>query len=322
MRIRLSAAVALIAAASLGLSACSSDTSSDTAADTGATVVISHAQGETEVPVDPERVVVFDQSVLQSMIDLDLPDAVGVPALTNWPESFARYRGDDVAKVGSLFEPDFEAVNALEPDLIIVAARSATSYDALSEIAPTVDLSVDSKDFLNSVETQNRNLATIFGAEDAFEKKFAGIEESFDAVSAAAAQANLRGLIARVEAAEVTAYGPGSRYGIIHDLGVKPVSETFADDVAHGDAVSFEYIAQADPDLMFVQDREAPLGDTTGPNASRVLDNPLVGGTTAAKEGRITYLDLYTWYMAPSALSSVQSQIDVVGQAVGTAAAA
>mgnify|MGYP000985148558 CR=1 FL=1 len=99
MRIRLSAAVALIAAASLGLSACSSDTSSDTAADTGATVVISHAQGETEVPVDPERVVVFDQSVLQSMIDLDLPDAVGVPALTNWPESFARYRGDDVAKV-------------------------------------------------------------------------------------------------------------------------------------------------------------------------------------------------------------------------------
>lgn len=160
MRIRLSAAVASVAAASLGLSACSSGTSSDAAADTGATVVISHAQGETEVPVDPERVVVFDQSVLQSMIDLDLPDSVGVPALTNWPESFARYRGDDVAKVGSLFEPDFEAVNALEPDLIIVAARSATSYDALSEIAPTVDLSVDSKDFLASVEKQNRNLAT------------------------------------------------------------------------------------------------------------------------------------------------------------------
>ncbi|MEZ7239511.1 ABC transporter substrate-binding protein [Rhodococcus sp. GXMU-t2271] len=321
MRIRLSAAVALVAAASLGLSACSSDTPSDTA-DTGATIVVSHAQGETEVPVDPERVVVFDQSVLQSMIDLDLPDAVGVPALTNWPESFARYRGDDVAKVGSLFEPDFEAVNALDPDLIIVAARSATSYDALSEIAPTVDLSVDSKDFLNSVEKQNRNLAGIFGAEDAFEAKFGGIRESFDAVSASAEQASLRGLILRVEAAEVTAYGPGSRYGIIHDLGVAPVSETFADDVAHGDAVSFEYIAQADPDLMFVQDREAPLGDTTGPNASRVLDNPLVGGTTAAEEGRITYLDLYTWYMAPSALSSVQSQIDVVGQAVGKAAAA
>ncbi|KOS55901.1 siderophore ABC transporter substrate-binding protein [Rhodococcus rhodochrous] len=321
MRIRLSAAVALVAATSLGLSACSSDISSDTA-ETGETIVVSHAQGETEVPVDPERVVVFDQSVLQSMIDLDLPDAVGVPALTNWPDSFARYRGDDVAKVGSLFEPDFEAVNALEPDLIIVAARSATSYDALSEIAPTVDLSVDSKDFLNSVEKQNRNLAGIFGAEDAFEAKFGGIRESFDAVSASAEQANLRGLILRVEAAEVTAYGPGSRYGIIHDLGVAPVSETFADDVAHGDAVSFEYIAQADPDLMFVQDREAPLGDTTGPNASRVLGNPLVGGTTAAEEGRITYLDLYTWYMAPSALSSVQSQIDVVGQAVGMAAAA
>ncbi|CAM3178358.1 ABC transporter substrate-binding protein [Prescottella defluvii] len=314
MRIRLTAAVAILAAATLGLSACSSDTSTAAA---GETVVITHAQGETTVPLNPEKVVVFDQSVLQSMIDLELPDAVGVPQLTQWPESLTRYQGDGTAKVGSLKEPDFEAVNALEPDLIIVAARTANAYDALSDIAPTVDLTVDAKDFLASTEKQNRNLAAIYGEQDAFDARWAGVQEQYDAVAAKATAANLRGLITRVEAAEVTAYGPGSRYGIIHDLGIAPVNDSFATEVAHGDAVSFEYIAKANPDVIFVQDREAPLGDTTGPNAGPVLNNPLVAGTNAAKNDKIVYLDLYTWYMAPSGISAVEDQIKVVGDVVG-----
>lgn len=314
MRNRLIVAVATLAAATLGLTACSSDSSAEAA---GATVVISHARGETTVPLNPAKVVVFDQSVLQTMVDLELPDAVGVPALTQWPASLSRYQGDATAKVGSLKEPDFEAVNALEPDLIIVAARTAKDYAALSDIAPTVDLSVDAKDFLASTEKQNRNLAAIYGQQDAFDARWTAVQNRYDEVLAAATTANLRGLITRVEAAEVTAYGPGSRYGIIHDLGIAPVNENFATEVAHGDAVSFEYIAKANPDIVFVQDREAPLGDTTGPNAGPVLNNPLVAGTNAAKNGKIVYLDLYTWYMAPSGISSVEDQINVVGDAVG-----
>ncbi|WP_075836098.1 MULTISPECIES: siderophore ABC transporter substrate-binding protein [unclassified Rhodococcus (in: high G+C Gram-positive bacteria)] len=316
MRFRFTTVIALAATATLGLTACSSDDSAtaDASADT---VLITHAQGETTVPLNPERVVVFDQSVLQSMIDLELPAAVGVPALSNWPASLEQYKSDGTKKVGSLFEPDFEAVNALEPDLIIVAARSAAKYPELSEIAPTVDLSVDAENFLTSFEEQNRNLAKIYGADDAVDAAFASIETAKNAITAAAANANVRGLILRVEAAEVTAYGPGSRYGIIHDLGINPVNENFAKEVAHGDAVSFEYIAQANSDVMFVQDREAPLGDTTGPNAAPVLNNPLVAGTNAAKNNKIIYLDLYTWYMAPNAISSVQQQIEVVGDAVG-----
>ncbi|MFE7422045.1 siderophore ABC transporter substrate-binding protein [Rhodococcus sp. NPDC057529] len=314
MRFRASPIV-LAVAATIGLAACSSEVS---ATATGAeTLSIAHAQGQSEVPVDPQRVVVFDQSVLQSMIDLDLPDAVGVPALTQWPASLDRYRGEGTVKVGSLFEPDYEAVNSLDPDLIIVASRSAAAYPQLSEIAPTVDLTVDPNNFLASFEQQNRTLAQIFGADAAADTAFADIETQKAAVTAAAGTADRRGLILRVEAAETTAYGPGSRYGIIHDLGIKPVNDTFAQDVAHGDAVSFEYIAQANPDLLFVQDREAKLGDTSGPNAAPVLNNELVNGTNAAKTGKITYLDLYTWYMAPNAVSSVQEQIRVVGDTVG-----
>lgn len=317
MRFRLTTAIAFAACATLGLSACSSESSANEDSTSNETVTITHAQGESTIPLNPQRVVVFDQSVLQSMIDLDLPDAIGVPELTKWPVSLERYQSDATAKVGSLKEPDLEAVNALEPDLIIVAARSAAKLKDLNEIAPTIDLSVDPKDFFNSFEKQNRNLAAIYGAEDSVDAAFTSIRDAQKTVGESVAASGRRGLILRVEAAEATAYGPGSRYGIIHDLGVKPVNDNFTTEVAHGDAVSFEYIAEANPDVMFVQDIAADLGDTSGPAAAAVLDNDLVARTNAAKNNKIAYLDLYTWYMAPNAISSVQDQIKVVGDTVG-----
>lgn len=56
----------------------------------------------------------------------------------------------------------------------------------------------------------------------------------------------------------------------------------------HGDPVSFEYIAQENPDWIYALDRLAAIGED-GASAKQTLDNELVHGTTAWKKGQVIY---------------------------------
>ncbi len=309
------AALALPLAAVIGLSACSdAEAETDTAAGGSASeITVTHAQGETTVPVDPETVVVFDVGVISTLDSLGV-DVAGVPDAV-FPESLEKYGSDDYAKVGSLFEPDYEAVNALEPDLIIVAGRSAAVYPELSEIAPTVDLTVDNGDFFASFEERVTSLAEIFGEEDAVAERLEALDARIAEVREAAPDAGT-GLFVMTSASEISAYGPDTRFGLVHnELGVTPADEnlTAAD---HGDAISFEYLAETNPDLLFVLDRDAAIGES-GAAAEQVLDNELVHGTNAWKNDGVHYLDSSIWYIAPNGLPSVETMVEEIATAVG-----
>lgn len=310
------AALSLSLAAALTLSACGDDAADaeEAGGSAGAAeVTVTHAQGETTVPVDPETVVVFDLGSLATLDDLGV-EVAGVPE-TAYPASLEQYGGDDYAKVGSLFEPDYEAVNALEPDLIIVAGRSAAVYPDLAEIAPTIDLTVDNTDFLASFQERTTALAEVFGEEDAVAERLAAIDERAEQISEAAADAG-EGLIVLTTAGEVSAYGPGTRFGgLIHDtLGVA-AADTGLSQETHGDAVSFEYIADTNPDLLYVVDRDAAIGES-GEAAEQVLDNDLVAGTTAWQEDAVHYLDGTDWYLMPNALPAVERMLEEIAASV------
>src|SRR3712207_1261041 len=170
------AALSLTVATALAVGACGGrgDPTAEAASGSGE-VTVSHAQGETAVPADPQRVVVFDVGVLSTLDSLGV-EVAGVPEAT-YPESLSQYSGAEYAKVGSLFEPDYEAVNALEPDLVIVGGRSAAVYPELAEIAPTIDLTVDNGDFLASFEERVTTLAEVFGEEDAVADRLAALDQ-------------------------------------------------------------------------------------------------------------------------------------------------
>ncbi len=299
----------------LALSACGGAGESAEAATTdaqAAEVTVAHAQGETTVPADPETVVVFDVGVLSTLDSLGV-EVAGVPD-ANFPESLARYGEDDVAKVGSLFEPDYEAVNALEPDLIIVGGRSAAVYPQLAEIAPTLDLTVDNADFLASFEERTTALAEVFGAQDEVATRLAALDTRIAEVNEAAQGAG-DALFVMTNAAEVSAYGPDTRFGLVYDeLGLTPADAdlTAAD---HGDAISFEYLAETDPDVLLVLDRDSAVGQS-GTAAAEVLDNELVRGTTAWQDDDVHYLDSTVWYVAPNGLPSVEQMVEEIAAAV------
>ena len=68
-----------------------------------------HAQGTTDVPVNPETVYTFDLGVLDSLDALGV-EVDGVPEAV-YPESLAQYGERSYTKIGSMKEPDFEAIS-------------------------------------------------------------------------------------------------------------------------------------------------------------------------------------------------------------------
>lgn len=303
------------------LAACGGTVAASSSADTPASpssaeagpVTVTHAQGTATIATTPRQVVVFDIGVLITLDELGVPVA-GVPQLDTLPDSLAKYRSADYVKVGSLFEPDYEKIAALAPDLIIVANRSSAAYPELSKIATTVDMTVDYENFLASFRQRAEALGAIFGKRDLVKRRLDALDAKVAEV-AAKARSKGTGLVVLTTGGKMSAYGPGSRFGIVYDpLGIKPAADNLSKDT-HGDAISAEFLAKIDPDLLYVVDRDAAIGES-GKAARQVLDNELVKKTKAAQNNKIVYLDAFTWYIAPTGLSSVESMVKAIGDSL------
>lgn len=110
---------------------------------------VSHFQGETTIEARPERVAVISTGQADGLLSLgvvpiastrgDGADLVPAYLTEAYPEQSEAIAG--IADVGDRFEPDYEALAALHPDLILLNVSgkdSETMYGLLSAIAPTV----------------------------------------------------------------------------------------------------------------------------------------------------------------------------------------
>jgi iron complex transport system substrate-binding protein len=286
-------------------------------------ITITHAQGETTIAKNPQTVLVYDYSVLDTLDQLGV-EVSGLPIGNNVPPFLAKYKDESkYTNIGTLFEPDYEVVHSLKADLIIVAGRSAAVYPELAKLAPTIDLSVDNKDFVAGVKKNAEILGQIFGKEAVVAERLAALDASIARVQGLAKDKN--GLILMTSGGNVTAYGPGSRFGVIHDLfGVAPVTNTDEiTEATHGDSISFEFILEKNPQYLFVIDRDVATGGQSEPgqSVSEVLDNELLAETDAWKNGNVVYLDPATWYLANSGINTFASMVAEVEAGLGGSSA-
>ena len=103
------AAVSVLALAGCSTSGAATTEEGSPSAASAETVSVEHAQGTTDVPVDPEDVITFDLGVLDSLRALG-EDVQGLPRSGSLPQQFAEYASDDYVNAGSMKEPDLEAV--------------------------------------------------------------------------------------------------------------------------------------------------------------------------------------------------------------------
>lgn len=74
----------------------------------------------------------------------------------------------------------------------------------------------------------------------------------------------------------------------------------------HGNEASFELIVSLNPDYIFVMDRDAAIGTDGAQLAQEIMENELVMGTDAYKNGNIVYLEHPgVWYTAEGGITAL-----------------
>ncbi|VQS98346.1 iron-compound ABC transporter iron-compound-binding protein [Streptococcus pneumoniae] len=131
---------ALVASFLLLLGACSTNSSTsqtETSSSAPTEITIKSSLDEVKLSKVPEKIVTFDLGAADTIRALGFEkNIVGMPTKT--VPTYLKDLVGTVKNVGSMKEPDLEAIAALEPDLIIASPRTQKFVDKFKEIAPTV----------------------------------------------------------------------------------------------------------------------------------------------------------------------------------------
>lgn len=270
------------------------------------------AQGKFEIEKTPEKIVTF------GLAPLDTFDTLGVKVIgVTKPHTIgylSKFKGDQYTNVGSFFEPDVEMTAALEPDVIVLGPRTASYKEQFSEFAPTFDSSVWGENYLQQFYTMTESLASMVNKETEAKAKLDEIKLKVSDIQKAAPNAG-KALFILTSGGKISAFGPGSRYGWVHDdLGLIPAVEN-VEEATHGEPISFEFIKEANPDWLIVLDRDAAIGTGQG-GAQALLENDIIKSMDVYQQQNIIYVDGVSWYLVAYGLTAVDSAVTQLHKAI------
>lgn len=288
----LRAAAALLAAAALAATAaCGAATATGDAAEqesdaTGAFPrTITHVMGETEIPAQPERVVVLDSGELDDVTLLGIEPVGAVSphfkSTGGFPDYLASMTGNTV-DVGPMEEPDLEKIADLAPDLILSSKiRHEALYEDLSAIAPTVFTETTGVAWKENLAVHAEALGLEDEAAEALEAYEAQAAALGTAIEAAYGEMPTVSIV-RFVAGPTRLYQKATFSGVIlEDVGVARPESQDVDDFAL--EVGPEQIDLADADLLFVTAADIP--ENTEQEAA--MDNPLWAEMEAVKNDKV-----------------------------------
>lgn len=257
----------------------------------GATRPVQHAMGTAQVPVEPKRVVVLDTGELDSVMALGVTPVGTVRAdAATGPQSYLGPQAAAIEQVGTIQEPNLEAIAALQPDLILSnSVRHEDVFEQLRAIAPTV--------FAESVgESWQQNFLLVGEALNKraqAERMLADFRTKADAVGAAFGDpGQVEVSMVRFMADGIRLYGEGSFIGtVLAEVGLArpPIARTDETFVKIGR----EQLSQADGDLLFY----AGYGEDGRAQQAELAAGPLWQRLGAVTSGSAHPVSDDLWYL-------------------------
>ncbi|MGE8359463.1 siderophore ABC transporter substrate-binding protein [Pseudomonas sp.] len=272
---------------------------------------VQHRQGNLTLEQAPTRVAVFDLGVLDTLDALGV-SAAGAPQMAGPAYLKAKYEGRDAANIGTLFEPDYAALEALKPDLIIIGGRSSAAYDKLSEVAPTIDLSIAPDQFLAGVHGNLQLLGALFDKEQRAAQLDAELKQALAALHGKSQGVSSLTLFTINDA--LMLHAPGERFGMLNEvLGTQAVVEAVAPSaqaqarpapdspeakqLRERQKVRLEAALKEQPQWLVVLDRGAATGGE-GKGPQTLAHHADIAAGSAYQNGQVFYLEPATWYIA------------------------
>lgn len=289
----LTAAGALLAlTAACGSAADTSTTSSAGAAGASFPATVQTKFGDVTVEAQPTRVVALGWGDAETALALGVQPvgasdwlAFGGDGVGPWAEGLYE---QSPTLIGTM-EPDYEAIAALAPDLILDVRSSGDQdrYDKLSAIATTVGVPEGGDQYLTSWQDQTTMIATALGVPDAGDRLVADTEA--DIAAAAADNPDFAGLTVSVAALSSAGWGAyvtgDARVDLLTGLGFtqNPDVDAAAEDGQFYVTVSEEKLDLLDADLVVA----IPIYV----EASAITDDELFEAVPAVADGRVVVID-------------------------------
>ena len=269
------------------------------------------------VHTNPKVVVTFALEIADILSVVGLEKAgityFGLPK-ANLPESIYQFASDKYPNTGTLFEPNYDTLDLMMPDLIIIGGRSSSLYSSLKTNYPNTDI-LDVSNTTFTFERQKEvftNLGLIFPEIKVdLEAQQAKITQNFETVRNKVDGHNA--LFLQVNGDQISVFGVGSRYGVLYSefnfVASDPDLKTLE---AHGNIVSFEYVSEVNPQIIFLMDRSAAVGSSGA--IDQIINNALIQNTDAGKNDDIYILDPMSWYILPGGINSALQMIEDIDQ--------
>ena len=170
-----------------------------------------------------------------------------------------------------------------------------------------VYLSTDTE--IGVVESVRKNVVTIasmFGLEEEVDTLMADFDSRISALSEFAA--GKTAIVGMCTSGSFNVLGNDGRCSIIgREIGFENIGvDAGLDTSTHGNEASFEFIVDKAPDYIFVMDRDAAIATEGAKLAQEIMENELVMGTDAYKNGHIVYLaHPAVWYTAEGGITAL-----------------
>lgn len=279
------------------LSSCGG-TGGDQSTQESETKVVTHLKGETEIPVNPKRLVDISGSAEELDI-LGIPYIAcaqtsmygGITIPPHLKDSFNERGIETVGNWCGMTDYNIERIVELKPDLIIMNMYSEKIYDQLKEIAPTVMLTDD----YNYVKWRDRflELGDWFNKREIAEQWLTDYDSKAEELSEEILEITGDETFAVLESNTVylgsyyiygVTAGPGEI--IFNDLKLKRTDLTPTDTWA--DVVDLEYLAKVDADHILFTSDDGTLGE--------LADSPVWQNLKAVQNGNVYLGDNETQY--------------------------
>lgn len=292
--------VAAAATAALLLAGCSStggssssDRESPEPTNAAFPVTIETKFGDVDVEEEPKRVVALGWGDAETALALGVQPVgasdwlgFGGEGVGPWAEGLY----EEAPEIIETLEPSFEAIAALEPDLILDVKSSGDQerYERLSSIAPTIGVPEGGDSYLTDSEQQVTMISAALGVPEKGEELLAEVDEAFEAATAEHPEWQGRSTVAATKTSEGWgAYVEGSeRVAFLERLGFEQSEKIAAlDPSASGFTVdiSAEQLDLLDADLIVA----FPIFIET----TEITEDPLFQAIPAVADGRSVVID-------------------------------
>ncbi|QIO05266.1 siderophore ABC transporter substrate-binding protein [Acinetobacter shaoyimingii] len=275
----------------------------------------------------PKNIAVYDLSVLDTLNALNIQAQI-VPE-TTYQGHLAKYKNEKFIKAGTLFEPNLEKLKQAQPDLIFIGGRSAKNLDTLSQIAPTLNLSPDTTQYIPDLKQRTELLAQAFKREKIAKQKLNEVEKLQKSLKAKTQGKSAIMLFAVGD--NFMPHAENDRFGFVYDLAgfksVLPLTEKTTS-TTRPEAGSPEALAQAKknidtlqkaidqhPDYIIVLDRGA-VNTQKYAAKDNILKHHVLSNAQAVKNKKVIFVNADAWYLTGAGLDNTIFMLNELSQAV------